>query len=108
MFLITPLFLLSVKSHKRLDAAGVGCGSFHYIDVFSLAALRMENGEGCREGICVGQLRPTQKNTSVEKSFKRFEEYHFQLSLDDSVCFMFTFWLVLFTLPRKHLKHTHS
>lgn len=98
------ILLLSVKLHKRLDAAGVGSGSFHYIDVFSLAALRMEDREGWREGICVGQLRPTQKkNTCAEKSF---EEYHFQLSLDDSVCSMFTRWLVLFTLLQKHLKHS--
>lgn len=75
------------------------------MDVFSLAALRMENGEGWREGICVGQLRPTQ---NLWRNPLRFEEYHIQLSLDDSVGFMFTCWLVLFTFPQKHLKHTRS
>lgn len=52
LFLITPLLLsLSVKLQKRLDAAGVCCGSFHYITYifFSLAALRKQAQRGIRK-----------------------------------------------------------
>lgn len=54
----TPL-LLSVKSQKRLCAAGVGCGGVLTVLLSSLAALRrMSCGLGRGGRICVGQQSP--------------------------------------------------